>query len=116
LPFGSAKNCFIEIKYSFFLFRVFVEVPDGVEHEVVGEGTVGGDGAALGVDEVVGRRELVEEVKAIEAEDELAYCYGLADGGVDDEVVAVEGGCAITATALHLSVSDKGESSELGAP
>ena len=58
----------------------------------------------------------MEEVKAIETEDELAFCYGLADGGVDDEIVAVEGGCAITATAVHLSVSRKGESSELGAP
>ncbi len=38
-----------------FLFRVLVEVPDGVEHKVMGEGAIGGDGATLGVDDVVGR-------------------------------------------------------------
>ena len=91
-------------------------MPYGVEHEVVGEGTVGGDGPTLCIDDVVGRRELVQEVEAVETEDKLAAEERLADGGVDDEVVAVEGGCAITATAVHLSVSCKGESSELGAP
>ena len=47
-------------------------MPYGVEHEVVGEGMVGGDGPTLCIDDVVGRRELVQEVESFETEDKLA--------------------------------------------
>ena len=92
-----------------------MEVPDGVEHDVVREGTVPGFGATLCVDDVVGGRELVQEVEGFEAEDELAFREGLAEGGVDDEVVAIEGGSTVATTTKHLCIGGEGEAPDLGA-
>lgn len=46
------------------------------------EGAVGGDGATLGVDIIVGGRKLVQEVEGLETEDELAAEEWLAYGGL----------------------------------
>ena len=90
-------------------------MPYGMEHDVVRKAPVGGDGAALGVDDVVGRRKLVKEVKGFEAQDELAFREGLAEGGIQDEVVAIEGGCTVATTTKHLCISSEGEAPDLGA-
>ena len=80
-------------------------MPDGMEHDIVREGAVGGDGATLGVDIIVGGRKLVQEVEGLEAEDELAAEEWLAYGGVNDEIVAVEVGSAVATTAVHATIS-----------
>ena len=58
-------------------------------------------GAALGVDGVLRVAELVEQVEGFYAGDELALEEGLADGGVQHEVVGVQLAAAIAATGHH---------------
>ena len=75
-----------------------------MRHDVVREGAVPGLGAALGVDGVLGVAELVEQVEGFDAGDELALEEGLADGGIQHEVVGVEFAAAVAATGVHVAV------------
>ena len=75
-----------------------------MRHDVVRQGTVPGLGAALGVHGVLRVTELVEQVEGFDAGDEFALEEGLADGGVQHEVVGVQFAAAIAATGVHVAV------------
>lgn len=75
-----------------------------MRHNVVREGAVPCLGAALGVHGVLSGGKLVQEVEGFNAGDELALEEGLADGGVQHEVVGVQFAAAIAATAVHIAV------------
>ena len=75
-----------------------------MRHDVVREGAVPGFGAALSVHAVLGVAELVEQVEGFDASDELALEEGLADGGVQHEIVGVQFAAAIAATGVHIAV------------
>ncbi len=75
-----------------------------MRHDVVRQGAVPCLGAALSVDAVLRVAELVEEVEGFDAGDELALEEGLADGGVQHEVVGVEFAAAVAATGVHVAV------------
>ena len=75
-----------------------------MHHDVVRQGAVPGLGAALGVHGILRVAELVQQVEGFNASDELAFEEGLADGGVQHEVVGVEVRAAVAATAVHVAV------------
>ena len=75
-----------------------------MRHNVVRQGAVPCLGAALGIDGVLRVAELVQQVEGFDAGDELALEEGLADGGVQHEVVVVEFAAAIAATGVHIAV------------
>ena len=75
-----------------------------MRHDVVRQGAVPGLGAALGVHGVLGGGKLMEQVEGFDAGDELALEEGLADGGVEHEVVGVQFAAAIAATRVHVAV------------
>ena len=75
-----------------------------MQHDVVRQGAVPRFGAALGVDAVLGVAELMQQVEGFDAGDEFAFEEGLADGGVEHEVVGVEFAAAIAATGVHVAV------------
>ena len=87
-----------------FLFRVLIPVIHQMRHDVVRQGAVPGFGAALGVHGVLGGGKLMEQVEGFDAGNELALEEGLADGGVQHEVVGVEFAAAIAATGVHVAV------------
>ena len=76
-----------------------------MQHDVVREGAVPGLGAALGVHGVLGVAELMQQVEGFDAGDELALEEGLADGGVEHEVIGVQLAAAIAATRVHVAIS-----------
>ena len=68
------------------------------------QGAVPRFGATLSVDGVLCIAELVQDVEGFDAGDEFALEEGLADGGVQHEVVGVQFAAAIAATAVHVAV------------
>ena len=70
--------------------RVLVPMIHQVQHGVVREGAVPGDGATLGIDGILDVGELVQEVEGFDAGDKLAFQERLAEGGVEHEVIGVE--------------------------
>ena len=97
----------------FFLLRVLIEVPNGVEHEIVRQGTVPGFRPALGVDNILGGGKLMEEVKAFEAEDEFAVHERLAEGGIEYEVIGIQRSAAIATTAVHGGIGGESHAANL---
>ena len=75
-----------------------------MRHDVVREGAVPCLGATLGVHGVLGVAELMQQVEGFDASDELALEEGLADGGVQHEVVGVEFCAAVAATRVHVAI------------
>ena len=75
-----------------------------MHHDVVRQGAVPRLSAALGIDGVLRVAELVEQVEGFDAGDELALEEGLADGGVQHEVVGVEFAAAVATTGVHVAV------------
>ena len=92
------------IKIGFALAVLSAPVIYQMQHDVVREGAVPRFGAALGVHGVLGVAELVEQVEGFDAGDELALEEGLADGGIQHEVVGVQFAAAIAATRVHVAV------------
>ena len=86
------------------LLRILIPVIHQMQHDVVWEGAVPCFGAALGVHGVLGVAELMQQVEGFDAGDELALEEGLADGGVQHEVVGVQFAAAIAATGVHVAV------------
>ena len=75
-----------------------------MRHDIVRQGAVPCLGATLGVHGVLGVAELVQQVEGFNAGDKFALEEGLADGGVQHEVVGVQFAAAIAATAVHIAV------------
>ena len=89
------------MKSSLFFPWILIEVPDGMEHEVVRKGTVGGHGAALGVDVVAEASDLTEEVVAAKLQEPLALADGLRERGIPIETVVVQLCVGITSAGVH---------------
>ena len=75
-----------------------------MRHDVVRQGAVPRFGAALGVHGILRVAKLVEQVEGFNAGDEFALEEGLADGGVQHEVVGVQFAAAVAATRVHIVV------------
>ena len=86
------------------LFRVLIPVIHKMRYDVVREGAVPCLGAALGVHGVLRIAELVQQVEGFDAGDELALEEGLADGGVQHEIVGVQFAAAVAAAGVHIVV------------
>ena len=80
------------------------------------EGVIDGFRATLSVDDIVGGGELVQEVEAFEAEDELTAHEGLAEGGIEHEVIGIEQGAAVTSTAIHGGIGGESHTSYFLSP
>ena len=87
--------------------RVLVPMIHQVQHGVVGERTVPGNGAALGIDGILGVGELVQEVKGFDAGDELALEEGLRKGGIEHEVIGIEFAATVASSTVHRSIHGK---------
>ena len=94
----------LTFNFGFALAALSVPVIHQMRHDVVRQGAVPRFGAALGVDAVLRVGELVEQVEGFDAGDELALEEGLADGGVQHEVVGVQFAATVAATAVHVAV------------
>ena len=86
------------------LLRILIPVIHQMRHDIVRQGAVPCLGATLGVHAVLRVAELVEQVEGFDAGDKFALEEGLADGGVQHEVVGVQFAAAIAATAVHIAV------------
>ena len=84
-----------------FLLVIPMEVVDKMEHHVVGQGAIPCFGTPLCVDCILRAGELVQNVERFKTGYELALQQRLADGGVDYEVVGIEGGTSIASAAAH---------------
>ena len=76
-------------------------------HHVVWQGAIPRDGAALGIDGILGVGKVVQEVEGFDAGNELAFQEGLREGGVEHEVIGVEVAAAIATAAEHVAVGRK---------
>lgn len=89
---------------SHFLLRILVPVIHQMRHDIMWQGAVPSLRSALGVDLVLRRGELVQQVEGFEAGDKLALEKRLTDGGIEHEVVGVQFAAAITTARVHSAI------------
>ena len=75
-----------------------------MRHDVVWQRAVPCLRASLCVHCILCRRQLVQQVEGLNANNELALEEGLADGGIQHEVVGVQLAAAIATAGVHCSV------------
>lgn len=89
---------------SLFLLRILVPVIHQMRHDIMRQGAVPSLRSALGVDLVLRRGELVQQVEGFEAGDKLALEERLTDGDVEHKVVGVQFAAAIASARVHRAV------------